>query len=542
VAHALISARVIELQGQRYVLATVNYITERVRAEAALRESEARYRLIVDTTNEGIWAIDARGNTNFVNQRMAEMLGYTPQEMIGRSLLSFVFPEDVPIFERRLAALRCGESAVSEKRFRRRDGAAMLALLSSTPTIDEAGQFRGAFAMMIDISLQKRDQAEREELRLQLEQAQKLESLGRLAGGVAHDFNNLLTVINGYSDILMKDLPEEDPQRQAIEEIRGAGERAAALTKQLLTFGRRQISRPCALELNALIAGAERMLRRLIGEDILLEIELDPALAPVEADPSQMNQILLNLSVNARDAMPDGGRLVLATANDRFEPEDAPAGRQPGPCVKLTVADTGVGMNADTMQHLFEPFFTTKPSGLGTGLGLATVYAIVQQSGGSIRVHSEPGKGCRFEIRLPRATGPVEPATPLDIEPPQPQRNLTILVVEDQDGVRRLTARALRACGYHVLEAGGGAEALRLAGAVEGGCQLVLTDVVMPGMSGKTLAEELRARWPAIKVLFMSGYPNDVILRHGLMDSDINYLEKPFTPVELAARVREVMG
>jgi CheY-like chemotaxis protein len=208
----------------------------------------------------------------------------------------------------------------------------------------------------------------------------------------------------------------------------------------------------------------------------------------------------------------------------------------------LTVADTGVGMNAETMRHLFEPFFTTKPSGLGTGLGLATVYAIVQQAGGAIRVHSEPGKGCSFEIHLPCATGPAEPATPLDIEPPQPQRNLTILVVEDQDGVRRFAARALRACGYHVLEASGGAEALRLAEAVEGGCQMVLTDVVMPGMSGKTLAEELRARWPEIKVLFMSGYPNDVILRHGLMDSDINYLEKPFTPVELATRVREVMG
>ncbi len=213
-----------------------------------------------------------------------------------------------------------------------------------------------------------------------------------------------------------------------------------------------------------------------------------------------------------------------------------------GAYVKLTVADTGTGMNDETMQHLFEPFFTTKPSGRGTGLGLATVYGIVQQGRGSIRVHNEPGKGCRFEIHLPCAEGPVAPVSPSALELPQRQRDLTVLVVEDQVGVRRLASRALRACGYHVLEAAGGDEGLRLAGAVEGGCQLVVTDVVMPGMSGKTLAEELRTRWPDIKVLFMSGYPNDVILRHVVMDGAVNYLEKPFTPAELAAKVREVMG
>jgi len=541
-AHALVSAKVIEVRGQRYVLATVNYITQRVQAEAALRKSEARFRRIVDTTNDGIWAIDERGITTFVNRRMAEMLGYTPEEMIGQSLLSFVFPEDIAFVEERLAALRRGEGAVSERRYRHRTGAAVVTLASVTPTPDEAGQFKGAFAMMIDITAQKRDQAEREALRHQLEQSQKLESLGRLAGGVAHDFNNLLTIINGYSDMLIRDLPEDDPQRTVIEEIRGAGERAAALTKQLLTFGRRQIGRPRPLELNALISEAERMLQRLIGEDIRLETKLDPALGLVEADPSQMNQVLLNLSVNARDAMPHGGWLVLATANARFDAENAPPGCQPGAYVKLTVADTGTGMDEETMQHLFEPFFTTKPSGLGTGLGLATVYGIVQQSGGCIGVHSEPGKGCRFEILLPCAKGPAEPVSPAAVELPQHQRALTVLVVEDQDGVRRLASRALRACGCHVLEAASGDEALRLAETVEGGCQLVVTDVVMPGMSGKTLVEELHARWPDIKVLFMSGYPNDVILRHGVMDGAVNYLEKPFTPSELAAKVREVMG
>ncbi|MGB7759473.1 MAG: PAS domain S-box protein [Bryobacteraceae bacterium] len=542
VAHALISARAIEMRGQRYVLATVNYITQRVQAEAALRESEARYRRIVDTANEGIWSMDERGITNFANRRMAEMLGYAPGEMLGRSLFSFVFPEDVPLFEQRTVDLRRGEAIVAERRFRHRGGAEVPALVSSTPIIDEAGQYKGAFAMLIDITAQKRDQTEREQLRRQLEQSQKLESLGRLAGGVAHDFNNLLTVINGYSDMLVKNLPEGDLQRQVIEEIRGAGERAAALTRQLLTFGRRQIGRPRPLDLNALISDAERMLQRLIGEDILLETGLDPALDPVEADPSQMHQILLNLSVNARDAMPDGGRLVIATANARFDRENAPAGCQPGAYARLTVADTGTGMDDDTMQHLFEPFFTTKPGGRGTGLGLATVYGIVKQSGGSIRVHNEPGKGCRFEIHLPCARGPAEPVSAPAIELPQPERHLTVLVVEDQDDVRRLACRALRASGYHVVEAASGDEALRLAQSVQGGCHLVVTDVIMPGISGKILAEELRAHWPDVKVLFMSGYPNDVILRHGVMDGAVNYLEKPFTPSELAAKVREVMG
>jgi len=537
--HALVSARVIEMQGQQYVLATSNYITERVQAEAALRESEARYRRIVDTTNEGIWSVDENGVTNFVNRRFAEMLGYAPEEMIGRSLLSFIFPEDAPFYEERLVTLRRGESSVSEKRFRRRDGTELLTLASNTPIVDEAGGFKGAFVMLIDITAQKRDQAEHEKLRQQLEHSQKLESLGRLAGGVAHDFNNLLTVINGYSDMLMKDFPEDDSRRRAIREIRDAGERAAALTRQLLAFGRRQFGRPRPLDLNALIAGAESMLQRLIGEDILLETSLDPALELVEADPGQMHQVLLNLSVNARDAMPRGGKLILRTANARWV---APPDCQPGSYVKLTVTDTGAGLDNEAMAHLFEPFFTTKPSGQGTGLGLATVYGIVNQSGGSIRVESEPGKGCTFEIHLPCAKGPVEPVPAPGIEVPRDQSGATVLVVEDQDAVRGLASLALRAGGYHVLEAANGEEALRIAESISGACELVVTDVVMPGMSGKALAEELHARWPAIKVLFMSGYPNEVILRHGVIDGVVNYLEKPFTPSQLAAKVREVMG
>jgi PAS domain S-box-containing protein len=540
--YALISARVIELPDRRYVLTMINSINQRVQAEAALRKSEARYRRIVDTTNEGVWAIDERGVATFVNRRMAEMLGYTPEEMIGRDMLSFVFPEDIPWFEGRLEDLRRGQPDLSERRYRRRDGTTLVALASIAPNLDDAGVFKDAFAMMIDITEHKRDQAEREALRQRLEQSQKLESVGRLAGGVAHDFNNLLTVINGYCDMLIMDLPEDDAQRPAIEEIRAAGERAAALTKQLLAFGRRQICRPRPIDLNALMAGAERMLRHVVGEDIALETDLDPALEPVEADPGQMHQVLLNLSMNARDAMPDGGRLLLSTANARFDEGNAPPGCQPGAYARLTVTDTGIGMGEEAIRHLFEPFFTTKPNGLGTGLGLATVYAIVEQAGGSIRVDSAPGKGCRFEIHLPCAKGPAEPVAPLAVEPPARRRELTVLVVEDQDGVRGLASRALRSSGHHVIEAASGAEALRLAEAVRGACHLVVTDVVMPGMSGKVLAEELHAHWPDIKVLFMSGYPNEVLLQHGLMNDAISCLEKPFTPSDLAAKIREVMG
>jgi PAS domain S-box-containing protein len=473
---------------------------------------------------------------------MAEMLGYTPQELVGREVFAFLFPEDSAWFEERMAAVRRGESFVCERRYLRRDGNTVTTLASIAPSIDDAGRFQGTFAMMIDITAQKRDQAEREELRHRLEQSQKLESIGRLAGGVAHDFNNLLTVINGYSDMLIRDLPEDDPDRPAIEEIRAAGERAAALTKQLLAFGRRQISRPRPLDLNAVIRDAAQMLQRLIGEDITLETRLEPALDAVEADPGQIHQVLLNLSINARDAMTDGGVLTIATANARFEAGTAPHGCQAGAYVALRVADTGVGMDEETMRHLFEPFFTTKADGFGTGLGLATVYGIVEQSGGSIQVDSEPGKGCRFDIHLPRAEGPVEPATPAAAEAAGQGRELTVLVVEDQQSVRGLAARALRDCGYNVIEAGSGEEALALAEAVEDVCQLVVTDVVMPGMSGKTMADKLRKHWPEVKVLYMSGYPNEVLLRHGLMDGEIDYLEKPFTPAGLAAKVREVMG
>jgi PAS domain S-box-containing protein len=518
------------------VFAWVLLLRKRVDEQTgAIALEKERYRSLVDHAPDIVFASGLDGNLTSVNPAAELLLGYTQEEMLGRriwDLIPAAQREAVGDHTRRLMA---GESpGPLECEVRTKDGGMRIVEVNLS-VMRKNGKPVTVHGIL-------RDATERRRLEEQLLQAQKLEAIGRLAGGVAHDFNNLLTVINGYSDMFLKDLAEDDPRRPGLEEIRDAGECASAITKQLLTFGQRQISSPRPLDLNALIRGAERMLQRLIDEEIRLETDLDPALDPVQADPGQMNQLLLNLSVNARDAMPDGGRLVIATANARFDSENAPPGCQPGAYVKLTVADTGAGMDEETMRHLFEPFFTTKPSGLGTGLGLATVYAIVKQGGGSIRVASEPGKGCRFEIHLPCATGPAEPVAPPAFELDAGQRDLTVLVVEDQDSVRRLASHTLHGCGCRVLEAASGDEALRLAEAVQGGCHLVVTDVVMPGMSGKALADQLRARWPEIKVLFMSGYPNEVILRHGLLNGQINYLGKPFTPTELAAKVREVMG
>ena len=518
------------------VFAWVLLLRKRVREQtAAIALEKERYRSLVDHAPDIVFASELNGDLTSVNSAAELLLGYTQGELVGKNIWDLLPAAQREAAREHVRRLIAGQSSGPLECNIQAKGGGVLVVEVNASIMRKDGQPVTVHGIL-------RDATERHRLEDQLLQAQKMEAIGRLAGGVAHDFNNLLTVINGYSDLVIKDLPEDDPQRPAVEEIRNAGERAAALTKQLLTFGRRQISRPRPLELNALISGAEHMLQRLIGEDILLETNLDPTLDLVMADPGQMNQILLNLSVNARDAMPEGGKLVLTTANAHFDRENAPPGCQPGAYVKLTAADTGSGMDDETMRHLFEPFYTTKPKGLGTGLGLASVYGVVNQSRGSIRVQSELGKGCCFEIHLPSATGPAEPAAAAAVEMPQLQRDLTVLVVEDQDGVRSFASHALRACGYHVVEAASGDEALRLAEAVEGGCQLVLTDVVMPGMSGKALAEELLVRWPKIKVLFMSGYPNEVILRHGLMNGEINYLEKPFTPSELAARVRQVLG
>ena len=378
----------------------------------------------------------------------------------------------------------------------------------------------------------------------QLQQSQKMEAVGRLAGGVAHDFNNLLTAITGYSDLSLRRLQPGDPLRRNIEEVKRAAGRAADLTHQLLAFSRKQVLQPRVLDLNGVILEMEKMLRRLIGEDMELLYDLNTSLGRVKADPGQLQQVLLNLAVNARDAMPGGGKLTIQTANTYLDREYA--GQHvavvPGPYVVLAVSDNGCGMDEATRAKIFEPFFTTKQQGEGTGLGLATVYGIVKQSHGNIWVYSEVGQGTTFKIYLPLVEGDAEPLRPAERVESLSAGTETILLVEDDEMVRRITSTILRQAGYEVLEAVDGESALRTCRQHEGTIHLALTDVVMPGMSGRVVADRLKELRPDVGVLFMSGYTEEAIVRHGVLHEGVNFLEKPFTPDTLTRKAREVLG
>jgi CheY-like chemotaxis protein len=378
------------------------------------------------------------------------------------------------------------------------------------------------------VTARKRAEDEQRRLEDQVRQTQKMEAVGRLAGGVAHDFNNQLTVINGCADLLLDEAPPGEPAHGLADEIRRAGEQAASLTRQLLAFGRRQITAPTILDLNDVVREVEKMLRRLIGEHIELATDLEPAGARVKADPGLMVQLLMNLAVNARDAMPDGGRLTVRTQVIK--------GR-----VRLMVADTGVGMDAQTKAHIFEPFFTTKPAGEGTGIGLATVHGIVEQSGGSIAVESAPGSGTTFRIELPSCVDALPAPETLRPARAQPVSRETVLLVEDEDLVRSLAQRVLEQRGYRVFAAQGATDALDLHSQIPGRVDLVVTDVVMPGLGGRQLAERLRERQPDLPVLFMSGYTTDDVLRQGIQAEEMHFIQKPFTPDGLARKVRDVL-
>jgi signal transduction histidine kinase/CheY-like chemotaxis protein len=384
---------------------------------------------------------------------------------------------------------------------------------------------------------------ERKQLEEQLVRLQKMEAIGRLAGGLAHDFNNLLTVIGGYSDLLLSHLDPGNPLHRHAEAINNAAARASTLTRQLLAFSRKQLLQPKVLDLNAVVATMEPMLRRLISEDITLIVGLAPALGRVKADPGQLEQVLLNLVVNARDAMPQGGTLTIDTTNVEWD-ELVAHGRSslsPGSYVRLTVHDTGMGMDAATRSHLFEPFFTTKAPGQGTGLGLSTVYGIITQSGGHIEVDSAPAQGAMFAIYLPRVEETIEAGQHDRARPETPRGQETVLLVEDEAGVRSITRTMLELRGYRVLEAGGGEEALQICAQQEGPVQLLLTDVVMPGMTGPEVAQRLTRLRPEMKVLYMSGYTDDTILRYGVTELGTAFLQKPFTADMIAWKVREVL-
>jgi nitrogen-specific signal transduction histidine kinase/ActR/RegA family two-component response regulator len=401
---------------------------------------------------------------------------------------------------------------------------------------DAEGQATRIIGAIMDIT-------ERKHLENELSQAQKMEAVGHLAGGVAHDFNNLLTIISGSSEILLQRLPADEPMRELVSEIRQAGSRAADLTRQLLAFSRRTVLAPKLLDLNESVRDSEKLLRRLIEEDVEFQTFLAPELDPVKVDPVQLGQVIMNLAVNARDAMPTGGTLTLSTRNRALD--DAAAARsieaRPGRYVVLRVSDTGSGMTPEVRARVFEPFFTTKEMGKGTGLGLAMVYGVVKQSGGFISVESEPGRGTVFEIHFPAAEGPL-PAKAPTVNRPIATGTETILLVEDQEPVRTVLCTVLEQAGYTVLEANGGRAAIDKATAHSEPIHLLITDVVMPEMGGRQLAEHLMGVRPGLKVLYLSGHTDDALLRHGVLEAEVAFLQKPFRIATLMAKVREVLA
>jgi PAS domain S-box-containing protein len=509
-------------------------IRERKRAEEALREADETIRAMVQSSPLPIIALDASGRIKLWNPAAETVFGWKFDEVRGQ-LLPTVTDEQRDEHDHLRQRAMNGEVFTSlDVKRRRRDGTLLFMKLSCAATYNSKGEATGVTAVFEDVTASR-------QLEAQLRQSQKMEAIGRLAGGVAHDFNNLLTVVLGASDLLLQQLREGDETHDTVREIREAGQRAAALTAQLLAFSRKQLAEPQILVINEMVGLMDTMVRRLIGEDIRVSTKLDPGLGSVLADRGQVEQVLMNLVVNARDAMPRGGSLVIETANVTLDRNYASMheGVKPGNYVMLAVSDTGMGMSEETRSRMFEPFFTTKPSGKGTGLGLSTCYGIVRQAGGHIGVYSEPNVGTTMKVYFPRvgsagATGATPPASAMrGVE--------TILLVEDDKAVRAITRRMLSAQGYSVLEAPDGPAALEILRTSERRIHLLFTDVVLPGMGGRDVAEKARELRPDIKVLFASGYTDDVILQHQLLEHDVSLLQKPFTPQSMAQKVREVL-
>jgi len=506
-------------------------------ARAWLDEERRRLSAAIEQTAESVVITDTEGTILYVNPAFERTTGYSRAEAVGRNPhILKSGKQDAAFYKELWDTITAGR--VWQGRFinRRKDGTLYIEDATITPVRDERGTIVNYVAV-------KRDVTRELQLEEQYYQAQKMEAVGQLTAGIAHDFNNLLTAINGFAELMQLQLPPEDPLQELVGQLLSSGRRAAALIRQLLTFSRRQIIEPQVLNLNDVVIEMERMLRRVIGENIELETVLAPNLWPVEVDRAQMEQVVVNLAVNARDAMPNGGKLIIETANVVLDDEYVARHLevQPGEHVLLSVSDNGVGMSLEVKAHLFEPFFTTKERGKGTGLGLATVYGIVKQSGGSIWVYSEEGEGTTFKIYLPRAKGVPQPLRPPEAGREIPSGVETVLVVEDDDGVRELAQRVLQRQGYTVLTARNGQEALELSNRHPTPIHLLLTDVIMPGLSGRELAEQLQAHRPDLKLLFMSGYTDEAIARHGVLSPGVALVQKPFSPVELARKVRAVL-
>jgi two-component system cell cycle sensor histidine kinase/response regulator CckA len=529
---------ILDERGQiTHFVAVKEDITNRKRAEEALAKSELLFRSLIENALDIIAVVAPDGTVRYVSPSVERLLGREPARVGGLNVFDLIHPDDLPLAKERFQrTLETGTRFEQiEFRVRHSDGSWRILSMIGKPSPPATGA-RG-------LIINARDLTESRALEEQLRQAQKMEAVGRLAGGIAHDFNNLLTTIIGYTELATGRMKPEDPSRTDLSEIDKAAHRAADLTRQLLAFSRKQVLQLRVIDLNQVVSDTNKMLRRLIGEDVELVTSLEERLSSVRADTGQIEQVLLNLAVNSRDAMPKGGKLTIETSEVDLDESysafhfDVPAGRY----VLLAVSDTGTGMDAATLSHVFEPFFTTKEAGKGTGLGLSTVYGVVKQSGGHVTVYSEPGVGTTFKIYLPRVEGVPEKDRASSVNAALVGGTETVLVVEDEDAVRRLTCRSLEAQGYVVLPAASARQALFLCGKHAGEIHLLITDVVMPGVSGRELARSAAVLRPRMKVLFMSGYTDDAIVQHGVLAAGAFFLQKPFTPRSLAQKVREVL-
>jgi PAS domain S-box-containing protein len=513
--------------------------------EAALLESEEKFHALTDSAPVGILIDDAQGRAIYVNRKCAELVGIPPENALKFDWIPHLHPDDRDrmVSEWKKAFENSAEFR-QEYRWVHSDGKMVWTLGEVVPVLGEDGNARLFIGTLTDITAQKEAEIEKEELQAQLVQAQKMETVGRLAGGVAHDYNNMLNVILGNAEMAMTKLDESSSVHENLQEIITAATRSAEVTRQLLTFARKQIVSPDVFDMNGSVNSMRKMLERLLGEDIHLAWAPQAGQIPIKMDPSQFDRIMVNLCVNARDAIDGIGNITLETATATFD-ESYCAGRKgflPGEFAVLSVGDDGCGMDPEILEKIFEPFFTTKGENMGTGLGLASVYGTVQQNNGFIDVASEPGVGSTFNIYLPRYTGSIPEYQATDPEPVREGRGETVLVVEDEVAILKITQRILGGAGFHVLAANTPSEALRVAGDCDEEIHLLVTDVIMPEMSGRDLANRLLSNRPGMKCLFMSGYTADMIAKQGVLAKNVHFIQKPFRRKELVAKVHEALN